>query len=468
VGDNGSITYAYDPAGNRLARTSTVGPVPSAIHAYDANDRLASDAYDDNGNTTGSGGTTFAYDFENRITSVNGGLVVFVYDGDGNRVAKTVDGVTTFYLVDDRSPTGYAQVVEEIVGGSATRAYTYGRELLGQRTAAGTMRFYHYDGQGSVRLLTDASASPTDTYDYDAFGNSVRAVGGTMNSYLFRGEQFDSSTNSYYLRARYYRPSLGRFLTEDSWSGNTLAPPTLHRYVYVVNNPVTRADPSGHFGLAEIGAVSGISSILAQVPSVTPNPPGIKFEGSLRASIQLGAGAWKSEAVTQAAAAVNELDAHSFSGARFRKWFADPALVIEDVDLKDHWTYVKDGVARIDAALSDSRGITYVPTDVQDAKCKKPLPGGAATVAYTNKGKNDLKISLCKAFFDPNRADLAIQGAVVIHELSHNVYSTVDLVYGKTGAIGLASTPRNARINADNYFHFSYDSAGHDLAILSP
>ncbi len=101
------------------------------------------------------------------------------------------------------------------------------------------------------------------------------STGNTPNSYLFRGEQFDSALASYYLRARYYRPNTGRFLTADSWSGDIATPQPLHTYVYASNNPVTLADPSGHFGLAEVGATIGISSILAEVPHATPNPRGI-------------------------------------------------------------------------------------------------------------------------------------------------------------------------------------------------
>jgi hypothetical protein len=64
---------------------------------------------------------------------MNGGTVI--YDGDGNRVAKTVGGVTTRYLVDDLDPTGYAQVVEEVVGGLVQRTYTYGLSRISRRCA---------------------------------------------------------------------------------------------------------------------------------------------------------------------------------------------------------------------------------------------------------------------------------------------------------------------------------------------
>jgi uncharacterized protein RhaS with RHS repeats len=87
-GINGSLNYSYDPVGNRLSRTSTVTPVTSQSSTYDANDRLTSDSYDPNGNTTSANSNTYAYDFENRLTILNGGSVRYVYDGDGNRVAN--------------------------------------------------------------------------------------------------------------------------------------------------------------------------------------------------------------------------------------------------------------------------------------------------------------------------------------------------------------------------------------------
>jgi YD repeat-containing protein len=164
---NGAVGYTYDPVGNRLQRTSTLAPVPAASYTYDANDRLMTDTYDLNGNTTASGGNTYGYDFENHLLTHNAGAVTIVYDGDGNRVAKTTGGITTQYLVDDRNLTGYAQVLEELSGGTVQRVYTYGLNRISQSQASGTS-FYGYDGHGSVRLLTDTTGAVTDRYDYDA------------------------------------------------------------------------------------------------------------------------------------------------------------------------------------------------------------------------------------------------------------------------------------------------------------
>jgi YD repeat-containing protein len=69
---NGELDYALDPTGNRLSRTSTLAPLGVQTLTYDANDELSSDGFDANGNSTSSGGHTYAYDFENRRTCRGG------------------------------------------------------------------------------------------------------------------------------------------------------------------------------------------------------------------------------------------------------------------------------------------------------------------------------------------------------------------------------------------------------------
>jgi len=183
--------------------------------------------------------------------------VTYVYDGDGNRVAKTVGGVTTKYLVDTNNPTGYAQVVDELHAGSVVKSYTYGHDLISQRIIGSGLSFYGYDGHGSVRLLTDATATVTDTYDYDAFGNLISRTGTTSNDYLYSGEQFDANLGFYYLRARYLAPLRGRFISFDGVEGTIRDPGTLHKYVFVNDSPLNNSDPSGQIGVADsIGEIN--------------------------------------------------------------------------------------------------------------------------------------------------------------------------------------------------------------------
>ncbi len=253
---SGSVNYSYDPVGNRLSRVSTLAAILSSTSVYDANDRLTSDAYDANGNTRAGNGSTYTYDFEDRLRSVNGGAVRVVYDGDGNRASKTVGGVTTRYLVDDLSPTGYSQVVEELVADSVQRTYTYGNRLISQsqqRDGGRQVSFYGHDGHGNVRFLTDGEGVVTDTYAYDAFGILTSSTGTTPNNYLFNGQQYDHDLGLYFKRARYYSQERGRFMTVDPVAGRLDEPMTLHRYMFGHADPVNRIDPCGTTAALEYG-----------------------------------------------------------------------------------------------------------------------------------------------------------------------------------------------------------------------
>jgi RHS repeat-associated protein len=228
-GEGGQVTYGLDPVGNRTSASSTVAglsPVAGATFgAGDPDDLLSGESYDANRNVTFTGGKSFTYDSENHMMTMaaSGTSVGILYDGDGNRVAKTVtaNGVptTTYYLVDDLNPTGYPQVVEELAAnGTVERQYTYGLQRIDENqmlNGAWTPSFYGYDGGGNVRNLTNSGGAITDSYEYDAFGNSLTVSGTTPNNYLYRGEQFDPDLGLYYLRARYYNPATGRFMSRD-------------------------------------------------------------------------------------------------------------------------------------------------------------------------------------------------------------------------------------------------------------
>ncbi|HTB61660.1 MAG TPA: RHS repeat-associated core domain-containing protein [Polyangia bacterium] len=247
-GGNGLITYSLDPAGNRLSRTSGLAALGNQSFQYDPNDQLSSDTYDGNGNTTALATDSYAYDFENHLLSKNGGAVTFAYDGDGTRVAKTVGGTTTRYLVADLSPTGYSQVLEEVVNGSTQVRYTYGRSVISQtRDASGTPQtsFYVRDAHGNIMFLTNAAGAVTDSYDYDAWGNVVASSGTTQNTRLFAGESFEPDLGVLALRARDYDPQRGRFLTIDLQQAPSRHPLTLNRYLYADADPVNLVDPLG-------------------------------------------------------------------------------------------------------------------------------------------------------------------------------------------------------------------------------
>jgi RHS repeat-associated protein len=290
---NGAVSYTYDPVGNRTQKVSTLPGYPGGLSNYNANDQLATDTYDANGNTTVSNGLGYVYDFENHLVQANG--ITYVYDGDGNRFSKTVGGVTTTYVVDTFSPTGYAQVVTEKVSGTSPQSYVYGLERIARfRQFYDTTAnhwvyenvYYAYDGHGSVRALTDATGTVTDTYDYDAFGNLIHSsfagTAPTPNNYLFAGEQFDPDLHLYYNRARYLNTSTGRFWSMDIYEGDAESPLSLHKYLYASADPADRFDPTGHEDLTSLTVALGIGVTIGGYAA------GYAYTGTLKGAITGG------------------------------------------------------------------------------------------------------------------------------------------------------------------------------------
>ncbi|MEW8525378.1 MAG: putative Ig domain-containing protein [Candidatus Thiodiazotropha endolucinida] len=265
-----SASYQYDGVGNRTY--STIDGVQTA-YTYDANDRLTQQGgtrytYDANGSTLtetlDTTTVTYGYNAKNELMSVtqNGVTTEYGYNPNGIRSSKTESGVITQYVVDENRD--YAQVLIEDDGTNQV-SYTYGDDLISQ-DRNGSAYYYHYDGLGSTRSLTDSLGNLANTYDYEAFGEVLGQTGGVENSYLFAGEQFDNTLDQYYLRARYYDQSAGRFASMDRWQGDTRSPITLNKYVYADANPANKIDPSGHMSaIRQVGAVSTIG-ILASMP----------------------------------------------------------------------------------------------------------------------------------------------------------------------------------------------------------
>jgi len=218
-----TISYTYDAVGNRLTKMEDGS---TTTYVYDDNDHLITEnlqsgtcnySYDDNGNTLSkirpTENISYGYDYNNRLISVDDGtdIIAYAYDTDGMRVRKTVNGNVTNYLLDKNRD--YAQVLHETDGsGNTIVSYTYGDDLISQNRNS-SLAYFHYDGQLSTWQLTDTSAQITDKYTYDAFGLLLNRSGSTLNHYMYTGEQYDPNVGFYYLRARYYNPTSGRFFT---------------------------------------------------------------------------------------------------------------------------------------------------------------------------------------------------------------------------------------------------------------
>ena len=240
-------SYTYDPVGNRLTALG------SAAWSYNTSNELTarpsfSYTYDLNGNTqtnVGSAGTTtYNWDYENRLTSVvlpgSGGTVSFKYDPFGRRIYKSSPAGTSIYAYD------VDNLIEETnSSGVAVARYTQTQNIDEPLAIlrSSTTSYYEADGLGSVTSLSNAAGALTETYTFDSFGKTTNSTGSLANPFQYTAREFDSETNLYFFRARYYDPAAGRFLNEDPVhfdGGNNF-------YLYDDNGPIDFTDPWGLF-----------------------------------------------------------------------------------------------------------------------------------------------------------------------------------------------------------------------------
>lgn len=111
----------------------------------------------------------------------------------------------------------------------------------------GTAYYYHYDSRGSTIALTDAGQNVTDAYAYDPFGRSVNSTGATANPFRYVGRYgvMEEGNGLQFMRARYYDPEIGRFLSKDPIPPALGDIETINLYAYVKNNPIILIDPMG-------------------------------------------------------------------------------------------------------------------------------------------------------------------------------------------------------------------------------
>jgi RHS repeat-associated protein len=226
--NNGNVTYQYNDAAHKHA----VSQIGSQYFCYDANGNMIKRA--STNATCTSGGDTLTYDYENRLTSivVGGTTTTFTYDGDGNRVKKVAGGTTTYYVGNHY----------EVTNGVATKYYYFGKQRVAMRSVAGVI-YLHSDHLGSTSATSGASVSAQNYY---AFGNIRNTTGTVPTDFAFTGQRRDASAGLLFYNARYYDPTIGRFISADTMVPQAGSSQALNRYSYVGNNPLKYTDPSGH------------------------------------------------------------------------------------------------------------------------------------------------------------------------------------------------------------------------------
>ena len=236
---NDVVIYKNDKNGNQLATVNRSEiPAEAKDTSYiDVDVTLGDNQLNDN--------VVNHYNALNQLTETltKNYKVSFTYDAEGLRTGKTVNGEKTVYVWD-----GDQVVMELSKGGAVQKRYIRGNDLVYADKGENTEKTYYVtDMHGNVVQLLDESGNVTKTYEYDSFGNEVKPEKKDENPYRYCGEYYDKETEEVYLRARYYQPSVGRFITRDTYTGESNEPLSLHLYTYCENDGVNAWDPSGHY-----------------------------------------------------------------------------------------------------------------------------------------------------------------------------------------------------------------------------
>nr|WP_275100555.1 RHS repeat-associated core domain-containing protein [Paenibacillus alvei] len=244
--DNGAgYQFSYDTL-NRIKTSSQF----NEAYTYDQRDNrstLQSDQVPD------IKGATYTYDKRNRlvkVTNEEGKAISYRYNGDNLMVERTEGGVTTRYYYDDRAKIVAEGKVEGNGSVTITASYVHdsnGKLLARQIPGQNDLQYYVTNGHGDVTEIRDAQGNVLNRYTYDIWGNPLVQEEAVPNIFRYSGEYWDASTNLQYLRARWYDPSVGRFINEDMYEGEIKNPLSLNLYTYVYNNPLIHLDPTGNF-----------------------------------------------------------------------------------------------------------------------------------------------------------------------------------------------------------------------------
>lgn len=264
-----SVGCSFDNNSNHLSeswKVNFIGPTNPPSSA--PSDSAYSLSYDNMNRITNAGSATYNHDAEGNLLFSSDVSAAYTWDTKSNLLSKTVGGLTSVFDYDplenrrQLDSNRYALdllhganiLVETDLSGNPKALYVYGLGLVCRiDPSTGTTAYYHYDFRGSTIAITDSVQEVMQKYKYDAWGVLTNADGwGNMftNPFAYVGKYgvITDDYQLYYMRARYYSPQLGRFLSEDPVWGTNL-------YPYCGNNPVSNIDPNGN---TSISALPGI------------------------------------------------------------------------------------------------------------------------------------------------------------------------------------------------------------------
>ena len=279
--DGTTWTYSYDLGGNilqkqRFAYKDTTSPLETVTYTYgDENwrDKLTAVngnaiAYDAIGNPLNDGTWTYTWQNGRQLQKMqkSGVTAEFVYNADGLRVQKTVNGVATKYTLHGKN------VVHMTSGTDELHIFYDAQNRPAVVVYNGTAYAYVKSLQGDVIAILDAAGNVVVSYVYDAWGAPIGKSGsmaetlGSVQPFRYRGYVFDEKTGLYYLRSRYYNPQWGRFVNADKLVSTFQKSSKHNLFSYCGNSVISYMDPDGLFaiqGLLLAGVLAACTLLLS-------------------------------------------------------------------------------------------------------------------------------------------------------------------------------------------------------------
>jgi len=274
-GENGTTwKYTYDLGGNilkkeRFAYADTTNPLETVTYTYgDATwrDKLTAVngnaiRYDAIGNPLSDGTWTYTWQNGRQLQKMqkSGVTAEFVYNADGLRVQKTVNGVVTKYTLHGKN------IVHMTSGADELHFFYDAQNRPAVVVYNGTAYAYVKSLQGDIVAILDENGNTVVSYGYDAWGAPLWCTGelaetlGKVQPFRYRGYVFDEETGLYYLRSRYYNVEENRFLSADEGIIVSNKLMTGNMYAYGKNTPICIEDSEGTdaYWLTDIDNVYG-------------------------------------------------------------------------------------------------------------------------------------------------------------------------------------------------------------------
>ncbi|MGG0741581.1 RHS repeat-associated core domain-containing protein [Niallia taxi] len=273
--NNINYEYQYDKVGNR---TKLIQNGKETSYEYQKGNQIAKKNsipfnYDLDGNLVQDDKYNYTYNEMGNQSSVksldNKTVAQYEYDEEGLRTKKIIGSKTYEYYYDGEDDNLALEVTKDNNQIIRYRYYQWddAGKVLGmiikEKNSSGiwdSNNYYFLTNQrGDVISIIDSKGNEVGAYTYDSYGNILSETGviAKDNNVRYASYYYDSETKHYYLKARYYDPLNGNFLSIDPEPGEEDDPISQNGYTYVGNNPTMKVDPDGHYWAYAIGALGG-------------------------------------------------------------------------------------------------------------------------------------------------------------------------------------------------------------------